>query len=351
MTESKYPGSLQVEPMKYGNKPSESQVLAAWSSGEWLAQEKRDGAWYQLEKTDNGEIYLFGRTLSKTTGEYTEKIANVPHIESWAQYLPNGTTLIGEIYVPGGKSNDVTKIMGCTAANAYKRQFDTDAYGGPIHYYIFDCIRYRGESLIDVPTVDRVEHYLEYELYDIIKDESYIELAHTFYDNFEKHLQRIFAKGGEGMVFKKKDCPYRPGKRTTTSQMFKYKEHLDTVDLVCMELLNPVKEYTGKEIETWQYYKDGVAVTKPYYYGWKNAMRLGAYNQEGKLIEVCRVASGFTDEMREDMAKNPDNYLEHVVEISCMSLNKKDKTVRHPVFEKVRIDKDAADCKVEEIFN
>ena len=81
MTESKYPYSMQIEPMRYGNKPSESVILQTWESGDWFAQEKKDGAWYQLEKTTFGDIYLFGRTKSKVTGEYTEKIANVPHIE------------------------------------------------------------------------------------------------------------------------------------------------------------------------------------------------------------------------------------------------------------------------------
>ena len=250
MTESKYSGSQQVPPMRYANKPNLETILKTWESGEWIAQEKKDGAWYQLEKTDTGEIYLFGRTLSKVTGEYTEKIANVPHIESWAQYLPNGTTLVGEIYVKGGKSNDVTKIMGCTPENAYKRQYNSEAYGGPVHYYVFDCIRYRGESLLEIPTIDRIEHYLGYELVDLFKDEPYVELASTYYDDFANELNDIFEAGGEGMVFKKKDCPYRAGKRTTASQMYKYKEHMDSIDLICIELLDPVMEYTGKEIDT-----------------------------------------------------------------------------------------------------
>ena len=346
---SLYPGSQQVPPMKYGNKPSDSAVLQTWESGEWIAQTKRDGGWYQLEKTDTGDVYLFGRTKSKVTGEYTEKIANVPHIESWAQSLPNGTTLIGEIYVPGGKSNDVTKIMGCTAANAYKRQFQSKDYGGPIHYYVFDIIRYRGKSLIDVPVIDRIEHYLEYELGDLFLDEPYVELALTYYNNFEEHLKDIFAAGGEGMVFKKKDCPYRPDKRTTTSQMYKYKQHLDSVDLICIGLLDPEYYYTGKEAETWPYKDDeGNLITKHAYYGWKNAMQLGAY-KDGKIINVGRVASGLTDEIRQDMAEHPENYLDKVIEVECMSTTK-DGALRHPVFRRVRKDKDPNDCLWEEIF-
>lgn len=372
MTESSlYPGSQQCAPMKYGNKPSDSQVLLSWESGDWVAQEKKDGAWYQLEKTNDGKIYLFGRTISKKTGEYTEKIANVPHIESWASYLPNGTIIIGEIYVPGGKSNDVTKIMGCTAANAYKRQFQTNEYGGPINYYIFDCIKYDGKDLINEPFIERYNYLKK------IEEETLITIAPLYYDNFEEHLNDIFAAGGEGMVFKKKDCPYRPGKRTTTSQAYKYKEHMDSVDLVCIALLDPVWEYTGKEIETWpywmergetdstgnfnwlpcneNYYEESLynphifkPVTKPAYYGWKNAMQLGAY-KDGKIIDVGRVASGFTDEDRANMAGHPENYLNKVIEVECMSTTK-DGALRHPVFKRVREDKDPQDCLWDEIF-
>ena len=218
-----YPGSQQVPPMRFANKPGKIELEKAFTNGEWMAQEKKDGAWYQLEKTDEGEIYLFGRTISKKTGEYTEKIANVPHIESWATYLPNGTTLIGEIFVPGGKSNNVTKIMGCTAANAYKRQFQSEEYGGPIHYYIFDCIRYAGESLLEVPYIDRYEHYLKYELGNLFETSPattagppLVELAQTYYDNFETHLRNIFTNGGEGMVFKRKDSIYESDERSSS---------------------------------------------------------------------------------------------------------------------------------------
>ena len=78
-------------------------------------------------------------------------------------------------------------------------------------------------------------------------------------------------------------------------------------------------------------------------------MRLGAYKND-ELVEVCRVASGLTDALREDMANQPDAYLGKVIEIECMSVNKKDGTVRHPVFLCVRFDKNTVDCKWEEIF-
>lgn len=348
MTESSlYPGSIQLAPMRYAVKPSQSQIEQAWSSGEWIAQEKKDGAFYQLEKTDAGNVYMFGRTVSKKTGEYTEKSDNFPHIKKWAEdNLPNGTILVGEIYVPGGKSNDVTKISGCLPANAYKRQFESSEYQ-PVHYYIFDIIRFKGEDLCEKPTIDRLTQ-LKLCL-DGLLDGKYVERAQTYYNNFEEHLKDIFAAGGEGMVFKHMDCPYRVGKRTTASQMFKYKESLDSVDLICIGLEDPTYYYEGKEAESWPYKNEkGELITKPAYYGWKTALRVGAY-KDGKIKEVGTVASGLTDADREDMGINPENWIDKVVEIQCMSTTK-DGALRHPVFRRVREDKGPDDCLWDEIF-
>ena len=90
-------------------------------------------------------------------------------------------------------------------------------------------------------------------------------------------------------------------------------------------------------------------ITKPYFYDWKNAIRLGAF-KDGKIIEVGRVASGLSDEDRADMANNPEDWIMSVVEIECMSLNKKDYTIRHPVFVRRRDDKNPEECVLNEIF-
>jgi len=367
---SLYPGSHQVPAMRYHNKLSDSVIDAAFTSGDWVAQEKIDGAWYMLEKIDDEHIYLFGRTKSKKTGELTEKSENVPHIVEWAKQLPDETVLIGEIFVPGGKSNDVTKIMGCTPANAIKRQTTTDEFGGLIHYYIFDCIRYNGIDLTSVGFIDRWQYLKNFEY------SPQVHLSIIYDSDFESILNNIFIMGGEGMVFKRKDSIYEPDKRPMTC--FKMKEHVDSIDLICTALLEPEMEYTGKEVDTWPYWycpewdktylwsfdpnnptsapysfddvPGVIPVTKHWYYGWKNAMQLGAY-KDGKIINVGRVASGLSDFLRQDMAENPEKYLNQVVQVSCMSLNKKDKTIRHPVFETMRYDKDIKDCQLEKIFS
>lgn len=389
-----YEGSHQIPAMRYHNKLADAKVDAAMTSGEWCMQEKKDGCFYQLEKIDDEHIYLFSRTKSKKTGELAEKSANVPHIINWArQFLPDDTVLLGEIYIPGGHSNTVTSVMGCLPQNAVARQEASDW----VHYYVFDCIYWNGNNLCNNTLETRVGYYLEYMLYrsfelgnylgGYVPACEYVEMATTWTlgenpnigegcGSFQEKLNEIFAAGGEGAVFKRLDGIYEPDKRPMTC--FKMKEHVDSIDLVCIELLDPVREYTGKEIDVWPYWvgvsDDGdhnheherkiaisapreketfdeyfIAVTKPYYFGWKNAMRLGAY-KDGKLIEVGRVASGLTDELREDMAAHPESYLNKVVKVSCMSLNKKDYTIRHPVFEGIHFNKDATDCLINEIF-
>jgi ATP-dependent DNA ligase len=340
---SLYPESRQIKPMLYNGHPRPAIVDSAFNSNEYIMQEKRDGYLYQLEYTKSGYVYFFSRTTSKKTGELTEKSANFPHLVEWAKNnLPKDTILIGEIYIPGGTSKDVTKIAGCLPARAIHRQFEEKEYQ-PVHYYIFDCIYWDGKNLIDSGFETRYNN-IE------IKDSEYVELASNIKTDFELELNKIFQNGGEGAVFKKKDAKYKVGGRATFEN-FKFKQHLDSVDLICIGIEEPEKYYNGIEAITWPYKDEkGRLVTKPYFYGWKNALTLGCYNQEGKIVKVGRVASGLTDSMREDLANNPDKYLGKVVQVSCMSLNKVDLTLRHPVFETMRDDKDPQDCKLIEIF-
>lgn len=338
------------KPQLYCGKPPSDVVKSVFESDEWIAQEKRDGSFFQLIVNEAGDVGLFSRTVSKTNGEYVNRIDNVPHIKEWAEScLPKDTVLVGEICFPGSKSNLVTKVMGALPQKAIERQFESDKFGGPMHYYIFDCVRWNGEDWCNNSTYMRLDDMSD-NLLDMVKDEKYIEVAEVYTDNFEEHLRNIFAASGEGMVFKKKDSVYRPGKRSTVKQMFKYKEHLDSLDVVVMDCLDPEKEYTGKELDSWPYWIGGKPVTKPYYNGWKNAFKIGVY-KDGSLTPIGRVASGLDDSMREQMGKRPQDFIGRVIQISCMSVDPAASTIRHPVYECFREDKPATDCLWEDIFN
>lgn len=365
--------NLMIEPMLIWKLPAgkESMLSEVCSNGEYFLEEKIDGAFYQFVKTKN-HSYLFGRTVSKLSGILTEKSDNVPHLKEALNCLPAGTILIGEIYVPGGTSKDTVSIMGCLPALAIKRQEKE-----PIHYYVHDIIAYDTVNLIDSPADLRYKILAAIWKKHDLNQYSFLRLATRVDEDMEAEISRILKSGGEGAVLKKKDYPYTPGKRPAWSTI-KVKQ-MDSIDLICTGFCDATKEYTGKELATWeyweergersqdgeytwllsegQYYEDYFhnphiyrPVTKPYFLGWKTAIRIGAYNDNGELVDLGTVSSGLTDDNKREMTENPDLWLGHVVALDCMQIDKKEHTLRHPVFKCKRDDKDAKDCVISEIF-
>lgn len=365
--------NLMIEPMLIWKLPAgkESMLSEVCSNGEYFLEEKIDGAFYQFVKTEN-HSYLFGRTVSKLSGILTEKSDNVPHLKEALNCLPAGTILIGEIYVPGGTSKDTVSIMGCLPALAIKRQEKE-----PIHYYVHDIIAYDTVNLIDSPAGLRYKILAAIWKKHNLNQYSFLRLATRVDEDMEAEISRILKSGGEGAVLKKKDYPYTPGKRPAWSTI-KVKQ-MDSIDLICTGFCDATKEYTGKELATWeyweergernqdgeytwllsegQYYEDYFhnphiyrPVTKPYFLGWKTAIRIGAYNDNGELVDLGTVSSGLTDDNKREMTENPDLWLGHVIALDCMQIDKKEHTLRHPVFKCKRDDKDAKDCVISEIF-
>lgn len=343
----------------------EDKLSEVCENGEYFLEEKIDGAFYQFVKTQNYS-YLFGRTVSRKTGLLTEKGANVPHIMGALSSIPADTVIVGEIYVPGGTSKDVVSIMGCLSEKAIARQKDN-----PIHFYLHDITFYNGEDVTALGAEDRYD--LLHKLWDEcgLAQYSFLRLAEKITENLEQTISDILARGGEGAVLKKKDAPYTPDKRPAWSTV-KIKQ-MDSIDLVCMGFCDPTKEYTGKEIETWPYWvkttddpefgeveelsmsckygEEGwQPVTKYYAFNQYSAIKIGAYDNNGTLVELGTVSSGLTDEMKQSMSENPVFYLGMVVSLDCMSIDKGSKTLRHPVFKAWRGDKNPEDCKIGEVF-
>ena len=368
-----YPGAegLMYKPMLI-HASTNSQLLKACESGEYFAQLKKDGAFYQFVKGLNGECYLFGRTISKKTGVLTEKIANVPHIKETLSILPNGSILVGEIYYPGGSSKNTVEIMGCLPTKAIERQ---NGARGKIHYYIHDILMYDGVDLV----AEKVSNELRYKILEKIfylhnlDKYNFLELAEVWNSNLYERVGSALSAGEEGMVLKKKDGIYEPDKRPATNLKAK---KVDFIDAIIIGFEKPTKEYYGKELETWEYniieQENGITallegtynelckkipdaniipVTKPYYNNWYNArIIIGAYDENGHKQKIGVIHSGISDEMKEEMSRNPEEYLNKVCAIQCMELDKKAKTIRHGFFKHLRNDKDEFDCLCQDIF-
>lgn len=347
-----YPGFDVIDPMLISKTPDLSTV----KNKDYLGQIKKDGYYYALYK-ENGEVRLFSRSKSKKTGFFSEKIDNVPHIKAWAEEnLPNGTILIGEIYYPGGKSSDVTKIMGALPDKAAVRQQGDYGY---ISYWLHDILKYGGKSYMELPFERRFSNLCEHIDLDtpLIPQIEVAGVADGIYCLIDETSESYLEQGEEGMVWKLKSGLYLPGKRPKDN--FKIKQET-TFDAVIMGFVEPEIQYSGTEIETWQYWKETFVpgrvaplrtpVTKAYYNGWKVGFEVGAYDGDGKLVSIGTITSGMTDELRADAAAHPEKYLGQVLEIQCMSVDKKEHSIRHGRLMRLRDDKNAAECTMESVF-
>lgn len=329
-------------------------------SGDYLGAKKIDGAYYRFIKDMEGNMRLQGRNKG-VGGDFLDKIGHVPHLKEFFDSLPNGTCLLGEIYLPSKEgSSNVTTIMGCLEQKAIDRQNQEEK----LSYYIFDIWAFDGVSFLKKKFVDRID------ILKSIKENDFIKTA-TYFSGKElwDRLQFILGCGGEGIVMTKKDTIPEPGKRTARKTLKIKKELQETIDVVIVDAKAPTRLYNGKEIESWKFwentrtgeklsgdffvdYSKGAniePVTKAYYNGWAGSLVIGA-RKENKIV-VIGALSGMTEEV----LQNWEKYKGRVAEITCMEVfppkNGVPGGLRHPKFIQWRPDLTPRDTDYFRIFD
>lgn len=339
-------------------------------SGEWWGSQKRDGIFVMCGRNQDGDIFLRPRAKN-TKGEFVNKVDWVPHIHSYLNELEPGTVLLGELYLPRDEqAKSTSSIMNSLQPRAVKKQQKEE---DKLHLYIFDILANKGKSLLDAPALKRFTtlHKMSFLHADYVEWAKYCN-GQELWDM----LQQLLLDGYEGVVITHQDAPYQPGKRSNKISLKIKKELQDTVDCVMIGANAPTKEYTGKEVEVWEYWLDDMhstkvlasdyhkqfhrhpyedycdgdpiyPVTKNWFYGWAGSWKLGAY-KNGKLIQIGSL-SGLTDEMKE----NWKDYVGKVCEVSAMETSENQeggRGLRHPKLIAIRDDIDPADCTYERIF-
>ena len=368
----------QLEAMKYFS-PSTSwspekkkeNAMQKIFSGDWYGAQKRDGIFVMVGKNLDNEIFLRPRAKN-TKCEFVNKVDWVPQIHRYLNELEPGTVLLGELYLPRDEqAKSTSSIMNSLQPRAVKKQAKEE---DKLILYIFDILALEGESWLNKRAEDRFEKLnVLWRAYP----GQYVEYAE--YHNGKELwdlLQNLLINGYEGVVITHKDAPYQPGKRSNKVSLKIKKELQDTVDCVMIGANAPTREYTGKEIEVWEYWLDtrtgqklkgsdyfathhesiynlyaegGLIepVTKNWFYGWAGSWKLGAY-KNGKLVQIGSL-SGLTDEMKE----NWKDYVGKVCEVSAMETSENQeggRGLRHPKLIAIRDDIDPADCTYERIF-
>lgn len=317
-------------------------------------------------KDIDGNFHLRSRSKN-VENTYADKAEWIPHIIKELNNLPNGTVLLGELYRKGDEgSRKATAILNCLKEKSLERQAKT-----PLTFYCFDCLAYNGKSLINEKIEIRVNHYLYYELLDVLQNNNYIELAE--YKEGEELWQlcgQILNAGYEGMVIQKKTAKYLCGKRKAWDSIKVKKELTDTIDaFLDGNYKTPTKEYSGKEIETWPYWLNektgqkfntckydeflqGAAltpITKPYYYGWASAVSFSVM-EDGKPIHIAWI-SGIDDILKAEIISNPEKWKGKVAALTAMEIENVtgEYTLRHGKIDHWRSDKNPEDCGWDQI--
>ena len=339
-------------------KDSKAETQNMIFSGDYVGARKMDGAFYKFIKDENGNMELIGRSKS-VKGDYIDKIEWVPQLHEFFNSLPNGTCLLGELYFPEKEgSSNVTTIMGCLPQKARDRQ----EKGMKLHYYIFDVLAFAQSACFNSNIEERVE-----QLNNIAKGWSskYVEFA-KYYEGKElwNHLQETLNVGGEGVVITKKGTCYQPGKRPARQTLKVKKELHETIDCFFTgHATAPTKEYTGKEIETWQYwlnertdeklngeyykeYFNGaplIPITKPYFNGWAGSLEIGVIKND-KIVPIGYL-SGLSDEIK----ANYKDYKGKVIEVGAMEVLETG-GLRHAKMLNFRPDLTIKECTWEKIW-
>lgn len=346
-------------------RKAEAKVLV--ESGEYYGSVKRDGVWEMIIKDIEGNFYARSRTES-VNGGFANKADFIPQIVEELNSIPNGTVLIGEIYFPNNEgSRKVTSVFNCLKDKCLERQKTK----GFLHYYIFDILAYNGKSLINEPFEKRINHYLNYELSNMLENSNYIEIAE--YKKGEELWDlygSTIASGGEGIVITKKSAVYSPGKRPSKVTLKLKKELTDTIDaFLDGAYKTPTKEYTGKFLKDWSFWyneKTGerydkpmyddyingapiVAVTKPWFYQWASAVSFSVM-KDGKPVHIAYI-SGIEDSLKKEIITSPEKWIGKVAALNAMEVEKIDGqySLRHGKIDTWRSDKKPEDCEWSQI--
>ncbi|MGC9079447.1 MAG: ATP-dependent DNA ligase [Nanopusillaceae archaeon] len=228
---------------------------------------KYDGFRVQIHKKGD-QILLWTRRLENVTKQFIDVVQFV------RECLPNDKDFLVEGEIVGYDKENKKYLPFQMISQRIKRKYDIEKMIKeiPVVVRLFDILYYEDKSLINVPFRKRREI-----LEKIVNpDPNKISLAESIVTSSEEEAQRFFEEaiknGLEGVMFKKLDAEYRPGRRV--GYMVKLKPVKESLDVVI----------TGAE---WGEGKRS---------GWLTSFVVAVRDEEtGRFLDVGEVGSGFKE--------------------------------------------------------
>ena len=301
-----------IEPMK-----AQLSNLPAFDSPDWIFEIKWDGyrAIAEIDQRGNKLYSRNGLTFDKA----------YPKVFEALKLFKKNAVVDGEIVVldEAGKPS-FQKLQN------YK---NTDRF--QIQYYVFDCIEWDGKSVTSLPLIERKQLLQKH-----LPQSNIIRYC----DHVEEQGKMLFKEmqkmNLEGMIAKRKDSKYLIGKRS--SDWLKIK-HVQTQEAIIVGFTDPKGSRSS--------------------FG---SLLLGVKTR-GKLVSIGNVGTGFTERSLKDLYIKLKKIIRKTSPLDIAIKETSDVTwvdpvlvcnikyteitddgsVRHPVFQGLRVDKDLKDVKLE----
>ena len=172
-------------------EPMECEIVSKLREGsEWVYEIKLDG--YRAIAVRSGDkVSLFSRRRKSFNQQY-------PYIVEALSNLPNGTVIDGEIVALDDSGRPEFNLL-----QNYRRD------AGRIRYFVFDLLCYQNRDTTRLPLVERRE---------LLRSLKFLSPRIQFVDYLETSAANILAaakeQGLEGVIAKRRDSLYQPGRRT-----------------------------------------------------------------------------------------------------------------------------------------
>jgi DNA ligase D-like protein (predicted ligase)/DNA ligase D-like protein (predicted 3'-phosphoesterase) len=179
--------------------------------------------------------------------------------------LAKGLVVDGEIVVMQNGKPDFQALLERGQAVS-QREIERQVARAPAVYIVFDVLEKNGETLTNLPLIERKRI-----LKESLTEGSNVLLSDFIEENGEAYYRLVLEKGLEGVVAKRKDSQYEEGLRTGSWLKIK---HIKTCDCVIFG------------------YTIGGGVRGKTF----GALLLGVYDKEGKPVYMGKVGTGFSEQ-------------------------------------------------------
>src|SRR5579862_1226715 len=165
--------------------------------GDWLLERKFDGERCVARKRD-GAVRLESRTGKDLTGTYPE-VRDALVAQRTREFL-----LDGEVVAYQGEQTSFSRLQQRLGTSAPSPQ-QIASY--PVVYCIFDVLEIDGEVLTDQPLEERRAR-----LTQAIRTGAALQLSKAWRGNAQRHFAEACQSGWEGLIAKRADARYVPGR-------------------------------------------------------------------------------------------------------------------------------------------